>query len=96
MVGLNFFVSIIPMGVIVSWIYLKNGKSVIAAILFHFIINISQEMWAISQTTKCIETVVMFLVAAAIVIWDKKMFGAGGYPERRQARNLLLLDPVNQ
>lgn len=94
--GLNFFISIIPMGVIISWIYLKNGKSVIAAVLFHFIINISQEMWAITQTTKCIETAVMFLVAAAIVIWDKEMFGAGGHPERRQARKILMLDPVNQ
>ncbi|RPJ69426.1 MAG: CPBP family intramembrane metalloprotease, partial [Alphaproteobacteria bacterium] len=38
--GVNFFVSIIPMGVIISWICIKNGKSVLAAILFHFIINI--------------------------------------------------------
>ncbi len=72
--GMNFFVSIIPMGVIVSWICIKNRKSVMAAILFHFMINMSQEMWAISQTTKCIETVVLTIVAAVIVILDKEMF----------------------
>ena len=72
--GVNFFVSIIPMGVIISWFCLKNRKSVIAAILFHFIVNMSQELLAISQTTKCIETVVLAVAAAVIVVLDKEMF----------------------
>lgn len=72
--GLNFFVSIIPMGVIISWICLKNRKSVAAAILFHFLVNMSQEMWAITQTTKCIQTVVLVVIAAVIVMLDKEMF----------------------
>ena len=72
--GMNFFVSIIPMGVIISWMCIKNRKSVIVAILFHFIVNMSQEMLAMSQTTKCIETVVLTVVAAVIVILDRKMF----------------------
>ncbi|MTI81454.1 MAG: CPBP family intramembrane metalloprotease [Firmicutes bacterium] len=72
--GVNFFVSIIPMGVIISWICIKNRKSVIAAILFHFIVNMSQELLAMSQTTKCIETVVLTIVATVIVVLDKKMF----------------------
>lgn len=72
--ALNFFVSIIPMGIIISWICIKNRKSILAAILFHFIINISQEILNITQVTKCIETVVLICVAAAIVILDKEMF----------------------
>ncbi len=72
--GVNFFVSIIPMGVIISWICIKNGKSVLAAILFHFIINISQEILAITQFTNCIETVVLIVVAAVIIASDKEMF----------------------
>lgn len=72
--GVNFFVGIIPMGIIISWVCIKNGKSVIAAILFHFIINISQEILAISQTTKCIETVVLTVVAIGIIIMDKELF----------------------
>ena len=72
--GVNFFVSIIPMGVIISWICLKNRKSVIAAIVFHFIINMSQEMLDITQTTKCIQTGVLIIVAAMIVITEKEIF----------------------
>jgi membrane protease YdiL (CAAX protease family) len=74
--GLNFFVSILPMGVIISWICLKNRKSVIAAIIFHFIINMSQEILEISQTTKCIQTVVLIVVVALIVAMEKEMFFA--------------------
>ena len=72
--GANFFVSIIPMGVIISWICIKNRKSIIAAILFHFIINISQEMLEMTQITKCIETVVLTVVVVAIIAIDKEMF----------------------
>lgn len=72
--AVNFFVSIVPMGMIISWICLKNRKSVLVAILFHFIINISQEILNITQMTKCIETVVLIGVAAAIIVLDKKMF----------------------
>lgn len=72
--GVNFFVSIIPMGIIISWICLKNGKSVIAAITFHFIINMSQEILEITQTTKCIQTVVLIIVVVVIVTMEKEMF----------------------
>ena len=71
---MNFFVSIVPMGIIISWICIKNRKSVLAAILFHFIINMSQEMFAITQVTKCIETVVLIVVTAVIIAIDREMF----------------------
>lgn len=72
--AVNFFVSIIPMGVIISWMCIKNNKSVPAAILFHFVINMSQEALAMTQTTKCIETAVLFVIAAAIIAYDKELF----------------------
>lgn len=72
--GLNFFISIIPMGLIISWICIKNNKSVLAAILFHFIVNISQEAWAMTQFTKCIQTVVLTAVAVIVIAVDKEMF----------------------
>ena len=72
--GVNFFVSIIVMGVIISWIWIKNKKSVITAILFHFIVNISAEILEITQITKCIETVVLTVFVVAIIAIDKEMF----------------------
>lgn len=72
--GVNFFISIIPMGVIISWMCIKNGKSVMAAIFFHFVINLSQELLAITQFTKCIETLVLTVVVAVIIALDKELF----------------------
>ncbi len=72
--AVNFYLGIIPLGIIVSWICLKNNKSVQAAILFHFIINIANEMFDITQTTKSIETGVLVVIAIAIIILDKKLF----------------------
>jgi len=72
--GVNFFVSIIPLGMIISWICIKNRKSIPAAILFHFIINISQEALNMTQTTKCIQTFVLIVFAAVIIAYDKELF----------------------
>lgn len=72
--AVNFYMGIIPMGVIISWICIKNRKSVLSAILFHFITNISQEVLAITQNTKCIQTFVLTAAAAAIIVMDRDMF----------------------
>lgn len=71
---LNFFVGIIPLGIIISWICVKNRKSVMAAVVFHFIVNISNEAFNLSQTTKCIETLVLAAAAAVIIAREKEMF----------------------
>jgi membrane protease YdiL (CAAX protease family) len=70
----NFFVSIIPMGIIVSWFCIKNRKSILAAVVFHFLINISQEMMNITQTTKCVQTFVLTAFVAIIVFMEKDLF----------------------
>jgi membrane protease YdiL (CAAX protease family) len=72
--AVNFYVGTVLMGVIISWFCAKNRKSVPAAILFHFVINMSQEFLAITQVTKSIETGVLALVAAAIVLTDRDLF----------------------
>lgn len=64
--ALNFFVGIVPMGIIISWICKSHASSVLATIVFHFIVNISQEALAMTQTTKCIETGVLTLIALGI------------------------------
>ncbi|MBD3377465.1 CPBP family intramembrane metalloprotease [candidate division KSB1 bacterium] len=72
--AVNFYLGIIPLGVIVSWICLKNSKSILAAILFHFIINIANEMFDITQMTKSIETGVLAIISVVIIVMDKKLF----------------------
>jgi len=82
--GVNFFISIIPMGILISWICAKNGKSILAAILFHLIINLSQEMLEISQTTKCIQTFVLTMIAIGVIAWDKELFFSTDHLKRQR------------
>lgn len=72
--AVNFFISVIPLGIIISWIWVKNRKSILAAVLFHFLINMSQEALNMTQTSKCIETVVIIAIAAVIILLDRKLF----------------------
>jgi membrane protease YdiL (CAAX protease family) len=72
--AVNFYVGIVVLGIIISWFCAKNSKSVPAAIAFHFVINMSQEFLAITQVTKTVETGVLAVVAAAIVLTDKELF----------------------
>ena len=72
--AINFYVGTVFLGIIISWFCAKNSKSVPAAILFHFIINMSQEFLAITQLTKTIETGVLALVTVAIVLTERDLF----------------------
>jgi len=65
--ALNFFVGIVPMGVIISWVCLHHRKSILAAIVFHFVINLSQEALDITQATKCVQTLVLTGVAVVLL-----------------------------
>ncbi len=72
--GINFMVAIVPMAFIISWLCKLNRGSIPVAIVFHFFINICQEAFQITQDTKCIETLVLLMIAAVIVLLDRKLF----------------------
>ena len=70
----NFFVSIIPLSFIFTWVYVKNERSIIACMVFHFFVNFLQEKIAMTNTTKCVETLVLFAFASALVLLNKNLF----------------------
>jgi membrane protease YdiL (CAAX protease family) len=80
----NFFVSIMPLGFLVTWVYVKNNRSILASMIFHFFVNILQEKVALTQTTKCVETLVLFMAAALVVALNRDLFF-----ETRHIGNLL-------
>lgn len=71
---INFFISGIPMGFVITWVYLVSDRSILACIVFHFFVNFLQEKIAMTPETKCVETIVITLVAAIIVVSKKDMF----------------------
>lgn len=71
---LNFLISVMPMGFLTTWVYVKNNRSMLACIIFHLFINTMQEKIAMTPETKCIETIVVFAAAALIVLTNREMF----------------------
>lgn len=70
----NFFISGIPLGFIITWVYLASDRSILACMIYHMFVNFMQERIAMTPETKCVETVVVTAVAAFIVITNKEMF----------------------
>ena len=71
---INFFISGIPMGFLITWVYLASDRSILACMIFHMFVNFLQERIAMTPQTKCVETIVVTVAAAVIVIIKKDMF----------------------
>lgn len=70
----NFLISVVPLGFITTWVYVRNNRSMLACIIFHLFVNTMQEKIAMTPETKCIETIIVTIVAAIIVMTNKDMF----------------------
>ena len=71
---INFFVSGIPLGYIITWVYLVSDRSILACMLFHLFVNFMQEKIAMTPETKCVESIVVVIATVIIVMRNKKMF----------------------
>ena len=71
---INFFVSGIPLGYIITWVYLVSDRSILACMIFHLFVNFMQEKIAMTPETKCVETIVVIIATVIIVLCNKKMF----------------------
>ena len=70
----NFFISGIPLGFIITWVYLASDRSILACMIYHLFVNFMQEKIAMTPETKCVETIVVTIVATVIVIMNRDMF----------------------
>ena len=68
----NFFVSGIPLGFVITWVYLVSDRSILACMIFHLFVNFMQEKIAMTPETKCVETIVVTVAAVIIVICNRK------------------------
>lgn len=71
---LNFMISVMPLGFLTTWVYVKNNRSMLACIIFHLFVNTMQEKIAMTPQTKCVETVIVYIAAAIIVLTNREMF----------------------
>ena len=71
---INFFISGIPLGFIITWVYLASDRSILACMVFHLFVNFLQEKIAMTPETKCEETLVVTAATVIIVARNREMF----------------------
>jgi len=71
-----FFVGVVPLTVITNWIYYRNDRSIVMAVVFHAMVNVCSEAFLVTNATKTILYVTLIAVAAAIILADRRFFFA--------------------
>lgn len=71
---IGFFLALIPVAIITQWLYYKNNRSILSAVLFHFMVNFIGVLMMMDESTKFIQALLMAALAAFIVSRDKKFF----------------------
>lgn len=71
---LNFPVSMVAFVLLMNWLYYKTGRSVLIAIVFHAACNITNEVFLTHPDSKLIQSVLLLLVAAGLVVRDRELF----------------------
>ena len=85
-----FFLSIVPLTFVFTWIFNNTGRSTLATILFHSMINFTGELVLLSKNADTIYNLLWFAVAIAITaMWARKRSHSG------RKHNLDTFNPVH-
>jgi hypothetical protein len=88
--GVNFLVSIIPFVVLMNWLYYKTGRNITIAVVFHITAVYFNEIFATHPDSKIIQTILLLILAGAIVLRDRSFFFSrefAGIGERRPVQD---------
>ena len=72
--GANFLVSIIPYVLLMNWLYYKTGRNIVICIVFHITAGYFNEIFATHPDSKIIQTILLLVLATAIVVNDRGFF----------------------
>ncbi len=57
-----------------NWLYYRTKRNIMVAIVFHVTGNLFNELFATHPDSKVIQTVVLLIVAAVVVLKERKLF----------------------
>ncbi|MCR4396033.1 MAG: CPBP family intramembrane metalloprotease [Candidatus Saccharicenans sp.] len=69
-----YFIELFPKSVILTYLFLKNRRSTLAAILFHFMINFTGQIFELKPLTEGLVAALYLLVAIVLVVRNKEIF----------------------
>jgi len=59
---------------VMNWLYYRCGRSILVPVIFHASANMSAELFMTHPDSKLIQTGVLLIFSAAIVIRDRSLF----------------------
>ena len=72
--SLNFLVSLVPFVLIMNWLYYKSNRNLLLPVVFHITAGFFNEIFATHPMSKVIQTGLLLIVSAFLVIHDKELF----------------------
>jgi membrane protease YdiL (CAAX protease family) len=71
-----FSIGIVPLSILLTWVYNHNGQSTLAAILLHFMYNLTLGLvYPFSVSIHFSHVVLLFVLAATMVLSDRSRLG---------------------
>ena len=84
--GVNFLVSVIPFVLLMNWLYYKSNRNITVTIVFHITAGFFNEIFATHPDSKIIQTTLLIVLAAVIILNDPAFFfGKAVQAERPRA-----------
>lgn len=81
----NFSVSMVAFVILMNWLYFRCGRSILIPVIFHTEANFSAEIFLTHQDSKLIQTVILLVVAAIVVVREQELFFAWPEPQLGRA-----------
>ncbi|MBC7364098.1 MAG: CPBP family intramembrane metalloprotease [Candidatus Aminicenantes bacterium] len=69
-----FFIELFPKSIILTYLFFKNKRSTLAAILFHFMINFVNQLFVLNMVTAGIQTILYLMIAFYLIAKNKEIF----------------------
>ena len=70
----NFPVSMIAFVLVMNWLYYRCGRSILVPVIFHASANMSAELFMTHPDSKLIQTGILLIFSAVVVIRDRALF----------------------
>jgi membrane protease YdiL (CAAX protease family) len=64
-----YMVVMIPMSILIGWVYNNTGRSILSAMIFHFSINLTGEILSLSPKAERINLAIWILAALIVVLF---------------------------
>jgi membrane protease YdiL (CAAX protease family) len=67
-----FMIGPVPQSVLMTWIYNHSQRSTLSAVLFHFMINLTGQLFELTKSAELYQVLLWIATAAATTIWQGK------------------------